>query len=138
MVTVDINFWAVLVAAIINMVVGSLWYSPAMFGGLWMKAVGFGEKDIKDAQKNMWSAYLITFVGALVTSYVLAHFVDFTGATTFLTGAQTGFWAWVGFIATTTLGGVVFEKKSEPWYLITNGFHLVTLVINGGLLAVWV
>jgi len=32
MVEVSINYLAVLIAAIISMVIGSLWYSPLLFG----------------------------------------------------------------------------------------------------------
>ena len=40
---VDVNYLAVLVAAIINMVIGSIWYSPSMgFGKSWMKYSGAG------------------------------------------------------------------------------------------------
>ena len=37
---VDINIWAVIVAAIVNMVVGSFWYSKSLFGKEWAKLVG--------------------------------------------------------------------------------------------------
>ena len=35
--SVDINWWAVLAAAVINMVIGAIWYSPSGFGKPWMK-----------------------------------------------------------------------------------------------------
>jgi hypothetical protein len=34
---VDVNMWAVLLAALSSMVVGSLWYLPATFGNTWQK-----------------------------------------------------------------------------------------------------
>ena len=35
----DINFWAVLVCAIVSMIVGSIWYGP-LFGKLFMREMG--------------------------------------------------------------------------------------------------
>ncbi|GAA1323840.1 hypothetical protein GCM10020360_25930 [Nonlabens tegetincola] len=33
----EINYWAVLVATASTMVVGSVWYTPKVFGNLWMR-----------------------------------------------------------------------------------------------------
>ena len=33
----EINDWAVLLAAISSMIVGSIWYMPATVGNAWMK-----------------------------------------------------------------------------------------------------
>src|SRR3989344_1849673 len=36
----DVNYVAVLVASIVSMIVGFIWYSKRVFGGKWMKNVG--------------------------------------------------------------------------------------------------
>ncbi len=46
---VDINYWAVLVAAVVSMVIGALWYSPVLFGKLWMKYSGLSDKKLAEA-----------------------------------------------------------------------------------------
>ncbi len=43
---VDINYGAVLVAAIIEIVLGFLWYGP-FFGKMWMKSIGVTEGKTK-------------------------------------------------------------------------------------------
>ncbi len=40
-----VNYLAVLVAAIVGMVVGFIWYSPKVFGKMWMKLSGVNPKD---------------------------------------------------------------------------------------------
>ncbi len=89
------------------------------------------------AGENVGRAYLLAFVGALVASYVLAMFVDFTRATTIGTGALTGFWVWLDFVATIGLTGVAFG--AQPWglYALNMGNHLVTLAVMGAILAIW-
>ncbi|MBI3341789.1 DUF1761 domain-containing protein, partial [Candidatus Curtissbacteria bacterium] len=79
----------------------------------------------------------IAALGALVMSYVLAHFVQLGTNATAVDGAMVGFWIWLGFIATTTLSSVLWERKSWNLYLLNNGYYLVLLLINGALLTVW-
>ena len=135
---VNVNYVAVLVAAIVQMVVGALWYSPLLFGKMWMKLSGLTQKQLEEAKKKgMGKSYTLMFLGTLVMSYVLAHFVTYTGATTFVLGMQTGFWIWLGFLATTTMGMVLWDNKPWSLYVLNNGYHLVVLLLMGGILAVW-
>lgn len=88
--------------------------------------------------ESMWQKYLLQAVGSLLMAYVLAYFVNYTGATTALAGAMAGFWVWLGFIATVQLGTVLWEGKSWSLYLLNVAYYLVSLVVMGIILAVWV
>jgi hypothetical protein len=133
----QINYPAIVAAAVINMVIGTLWFGP-LFGKAWMKMVGFTKEDMQKAKgAGMAKTYIAALAGALVMAYVLAHFVQVGGPATASTGAMIGFWAWLGFVATTVLGPVLWEKKSVNWYLLTVSYYLVILVVNGALLAAW-
>lgn len=134
---VDINYLAVLVAAVASFVIGMIWYSPALFGKAWMKAGGMTEKSMKAHKKNMGMKVFVSIVASLIMASVLAHFIKYLTATTFAEGMQTGFWLWLGFIATISLGSVLWENKSVKFYLINAGFRLVELLVMGGILAVW-
>lgn len=128
-----INWLAVLVTAVAYMAVGALWYGP-LFQKPWMRLTDTNEQD---AKAGAGKAYAMMFVVAFITSYILAHFVDYTQATSFIDGAITGFWLCLGFQATIMLNGVIFEKKPFQLYLINVGYNLVMLLIGGGILAVW-
>jgi len=133
-----INYLAVLAAAVAVNVLGMFWYSPAGFANAWVKAVGFSKKQIKDGKnKGMAKPMAINFVVSLVEAFVLANFVMLTGAATALQGAVTGVWLWLGFIATTTLGIVLWEGKPAKLWVINNGFHLAALALMGAILAAW-
>ena len=136
---VPINYLAVLVAAIANMVVGALWYGP-LFGKAWMQEMKITEKDMKKAkEKGMASLMIINFIGTLITAYVLAHFVGYLSLSTFMDGLQLAFWVWLGFFAAATLlGGVLWEGK--PWKLfgLNVAYYLVVLSVMASILAVWV
>lgn len=133
----NINILAVIITALLPMVLGSLWYSPLLFGKTWMAMMGITKKNINKKSNSMTNSYVIALIGALVTSYVLAHFVDYLGANTFGLGMQTGFWVWLGFVATSMLGTVIWEGKPWKLYLINAGYYFISLPLMGGILAVW-
>lgn len=133
----NINLWAVFISSVISMIIGFLWYGP-LFGKAWIKLMKIASKQIQDAKKKgMGKSYFIAFIGSLVMSYVLAHFVDYTQSTTFGQGMQTGFWIWIGFVATRSLGMMLWENKPFKLYLLTIFYDLVNLIIMGGILAIW-
>ena len=88
-------------------------------------------------KERMWPKYLLQAVASLLMAYVLLLFVNYTGATTALEGAQAGFWAWLGFIAPTQLAMVLWEGKSWSLYFLNVAYYLVSLVVMGIILAVW-
>ena len=135
----NVNFIAVLVAAIVMMVLGFVWYSQFAFGKMWMGEAGTNAKSMADKKKmkqNM--TFGIMFIATLVMAYVLAHIVSYTQAKTVLEGAQAGFWVWLGFVAPTMLSAVLFSGKSVKLYIIDTAHVLVGLLVMGAILAVWV
>lgn len=131
--SVDVNILAVIVAAVISMITGSLWYSKSLFGKEWAKLVGRKLEEMSGGG----AGYAVAAIGALIQAYILAHFVQYTGATTFWDGLVTGFWLWLGFVAVVTAVHLVFENRSWALWKINAGYFLVVLLINGGLLAAW-
>ncbi len=131
---VHINWLAILAAAVINMVVGAAWYSPALFGKQWSKLIG---RKLEDMRKQAGPGYAVSTIGALIESYVLAHFVVYANSITAVDGALTGFWIWLAFVGVTMAVGTVFAGRSWHLWKIDAGYFLVVLVLQGALLAVW-
>jgi succinyl-CoA synthetase beta subunit len=96
-----------------------------------MKTVGKKKEDMQGAGKAMAT---MAFV-ALLTAYILAHFVDYVRAHTASEGAQLGFWVWLGFVATSTLTIYIFEDRPKLLYAIFVGYQLVSLIAMGIILA---
>ena len=130
---VVINWWAVIVAAAVNMVVGAIWYSPAMFAKDWSKLVGRKMEEMGDGAKG----YVITAIGALIQGLILSYIVGWSGATTAAKGAWLGLLIWVGFVAITQGVNTVFAGTRKKLWAINTGYFLVVLVINAAILAVW-
>lgn len=131
---VTINYVAVLVAALSNMVVGFVWYAPPVFGDLWMKAIGKSKADLKKAQAV---ATGVMAVGALLFSYILAHFVGYVSANTWAEAAQLALWVWLGFVVPVTAGSTFFGGQSRTAWLIGIGYQLVALFVAATILALW-
>jgi hypothetical protein len=131
---IDVNYVAVVLAAIVQMAVGFVWYAKPVLGRQWMGYVGKMEDQIKQGAKPMLFVWM--FVASLITAYVLAHFVAYTDSTTAAEGMQAGFWLWLGFVATSFASTALFEGRPRGLYMINVGFHLVSLVLMGAVLAV--
>lgn len=134
---VSLSYLAILVSAFGSIVLGGLWYSPLLFGKAWVHLMGWSHEQMEHHKKDATRGYLLTIITSLLTAYILAHFVDYTQANTAALGAQTGFWVWLGFVATTMLGSFLWEGKKFSLYLINVAFQLVALVGMGILLAIW-
>ncbi len=140
-VTIPINYLAVFAAAVVSMIVGSLWYGP-LFGKPWMKEMGFKSTKMSDAMKQgMAKSYGLMFVGSLLMAYVLANELVFSGnfmqTSGLSVGLTGGFFNWLGFVAPVSLGTVLWDGKSWKLWFMNSGYYLVSLLLMGSLLSVW-
>ncbi len=129
---VQINWVAVLLAAVASMVVGAVWYAKPVFGTMWGKLVKLDDKKMGEgAVKGM----AIAFIAAVITAYVLAHvaFISeyFFGVSFFQSAVQTAFWLWLGISATTIVTHNAFEQRPRMLTLLAVGFQLVSLLVMG-------
>jgi hypothetical protein len=109
---VHVNYLAVLVAALANYIIATVWYA-VHFSGPWKKLTGISE--MKPKTLNI----VLVFIGSLLMSFVLLHSIVFGNTFTNMSGAagglMGGFFSWLGFIAPITLTNVLYEKR--PWKL---------------------
>jgi hypothetical protein len=135
----NINLIPVIIAGVVNMVIGALWYSPLVMGKLWMRSMGKTEEELKQGMSSasMGLTYVVNTIAALLFAYVLAHIVKFANLTTFQQGAMAGFWVWLGFVITTVIPGYMFESRPKMLYFIFIIYQLIAIVLMGGILAMW-
>jgi hypothetical protein len=131
----NFNHWAILVSAVIQWVLGAVWYSPALFAKPWMAALGITPDPSK--KKSMIVGMIMSFIGSLVLSFVLLHVILWSGAGTWGAGALVGFIMWLGFIASPTAAQNIYEGRAFKLFAINTGYWLVGMLIAGALLAVW-
>ena len=135
-----LNFLAVLVAAILTMLVGFLWYSPVLFAKPWMKEMGYDPNDkarTAEMKKSAGPAYAGSLLASLLSAFVLALFLHWMRAEGARTGATTGFHVWLGFVATVQFTGALFTRQSKKLFAINTGYQLLCYLVMGAILGAW-
>jgi hypothetical protein len=110
--------------------IGTLWYSPMMFGPQWMKLMGMKKKDMKPSG-DMVPMMLGTLLAEMLMGYVLWSMMMMLGVAGPAMGAQLAFLLWLGFVVTTSLVNAIYAKTPMKLFLINVGYHLASLVVMG-------
>ena len=131
------NWIAVIVAALVSIILGFLWYGP-LFGKKWMSLSGITPKQIETAKrKGVTGSYIIMIISTLVAVCVLGILINATNSSGVSDGATLGFLVWLGFVATFSLGSILWEGKSWGLWILNNGYQLINYLIIGMILAAW-
>jgi hypothetical protein len=158
----EINVYALLVAALSTLVVGFVWYNPKVFGTIWMRESGMTEEKMKGA--NMLLIFGLSFFYAFLMSFVLqfltihqtgavgmiggdttkalpsyaAFMADYgTAYRTFKHGALHGFMTGLFLILPIIGTNALYERRSFKYTLVTSGFWIVCFMIMGGIICAW-
>jgi hypothetical protein len=135
---IPINYVAVLLAAVAQVIIGSLWHGP-LFGKYWSEITGIHPTEAE--KKQMWKPAAIGFFSSLLIAYCLAHTVEFgtTYTQTFgvAGGLMAGFWTWLGVVAPVTLNLVLWERFSMKRWYFANAYHLTCFLVMAVILATW-
>ncbi|NQV36788.1 MAG: DUF1761 domain-containing protein [Candidatus Marinimicrobia bacterium] len=138
-----INYWAVLLSAVVFFAIGSLWYGP-LFGNAWTKSIGWTKESLEadGFQPNMVKSFGIMFLGSLLMAFITAHMVDFMlqvypEMSGLMVGLNAGFWLWLGYIFSYLLSAPAFENKPWSYVFINGGYWLVGILATGAIVGVW-
>ncbi|MGZ5243582.1 MAG: DUF1761 domain-containing protein [Bacteroidia bacterium] len=131
----NINYLAVLVAAIVYFALGALWYSPVLFGKMWMEARNITAENAN--RDGMAKIFIITFILNLVCVFLAATFVSALGANGISDGINLGLRFALGFAVTTMGINYMYDNKSSKLFWIDAGYHIVGIVAATIILSVW-
>lgn len=127
----DISLGRVAVAAVVNIIVGALWYGP-VFGRQWRGMMNLTDEKMKSMPLTAGRAMVGGLVTALVLAYVLAN-EAIAWAPTILSTSQVSFalslafWVWLGYFVTNTFGGYLWEGRSLKLTLFNCAQQFVSL-----------
>ncbi|MDN5274693.1 MAG: hypothetical protein JWP06_594 [Candidatus Saccharibacteria bacterium] len=130
-----INFWAVVVAWIINIAVGAFWYSPAGFAKPWQKHTGIDL--LKIPQKKATKIIISVAISAIFQALTLAVIIHSLNVTTATNGFLVGFILWLGLTAATTVGVTLYSNRSWKFLWLNSSYFLVVMAVNSVILAIW-
>ena len=125
-----INYYAVVVSALLAFAVGGLWYSPFLFGKMWLEEMQLKAEDIR--QKP--SVFIVSLVFSLIAVFIIA---DLLGPKPELIHAIT-ISGLIGAVVFLALGITYqFSNRSLRHLLIDGGYHLVIFTLFGLILGSW-
>ena len=130
-----LNIFAILVAWIINVIVGSFWYSPVGFGKPWSKLSGVNLMKLPKDEAN--NAILFVAFSSLLQAFALAILLNSLHVQTIGEGVIASLFVWFGFTAITTIGNTLYQRQSLKFWFLNASYFLVVMLINGMILAVW-
>lgn len=122
----DVNWIAVLVAAVSAFILGGLWYGP-LFGKKWMAHTGMTEERAKSM--NMARTFGLSFILSFVAAFVFAMFLGPNPGVEFATGA--GFAAGLCWVGASFGINDLFEDRPFGLWLINAGYHTLQFTIYG-------
>jgi uncharacterized protein DUF1761 len=129
----SVNWWAVLVAAIVGYAIGGAWYARPVLGKAWMAALGKTSDQLGSPAKTMAVQFLLTLVIAAVLALVVVRF----GAIKWIEGAALGFVLAAGLVATSALSDWMFCGFRMRLLAIQVGYKLVSITAMGAILGAW-
>ena len=129
----EVNWLAVIAAAVSAFVVGGIWYSPAMFLKAWQRGAGLSDEQLRSG--NVAAIFGGSLVLSIIAAAVFAMFLGPAPAPGFATGA--GFAAGLCWVAASFGINYLNERRSLSLFLINGGYHTVQFTVYGLILGLW-
>ena len=126
--SIEIDWVAIVVAACVNMVIGSFWYSKWLFGPTWMKLKKI--KKIPLSGPKFAVEWGNSFCIAFFLSFFQAHFQT----TSVLDSIFLGLLFWFGFVLTTQIQGAMWNRFTTKQLLIDSEFKLFSFLSMSGVI----
>ena len=134
--SIEVNYWAVALATISTMIVGSIWYTPNVFGNYWMRVA---KVDMED--RSAVGPILTTLIVSFISAWVLAIATQVAwlafGGSYLLLALLTGVLLWAGFTAARFITHDAFEGRPAGLTIVNIGHELVTVVVMALIIGVW-
>lgn len=129
--SMDINWLAVLAAAVSAFLLGGIWYGP-LFKNAWCREAGV---DLNAAHGHPARVFGSAFVLALVAAIAFAVLLG--PDPSLHLGLHHGALVGGAFVATSFGINYVFAQRSLKLWLIDGGYHLLQFLLYGLILGLW-
>jgi len=134
----DLNWPAVIVAALAYFAIGAVWYAPPVLGRVWMAAGGMAMPEA--GTRPSAAIYLTPLVGSVLSAVALAMLAKATGTDSLEEGIALGLVVAIGFAVAISFVTAQFEsEKPKPmtWGAVNAGYHVVGNLVAAIIVATW-
>lgn len=130
----DVNWLAVLAAAVAHQALGGLWYG-VLFRDTWLRVMGKTAEEIRTEGGGGEMAYgvVASFVSALAMALILTLVDDPSAGDGIAVGAVAG----LGLVAASTFMNGVYEQKPPVLSALFGGYYTLGLIAAGAILGAW-
>jgi hypothetical protein len=123
----EVDWLAVILAALAYFVIGAVWYAPPVMGKTWMAAGGI--PDMRGSGEGPGPAiYAVPLVGSLLSAIALGMIALATATDSVGEGLVLGLVVGIGFAVSIALVTATFESsKPRPftWGAVNAGYHVL-------------
>lgn len=130
----DLNWLAVVMAALAYFVLGALWYTDALMGRQYRAALGI---DADSQGTPEVGPLVVNFVGWLVAALALGLIAVAIGADGFVDGLVLGLVVGVGAVLTQVLVTSGYEGRGNALLKVNAPYVLIGYAVMGVILATW-
>lgn len=133
----SINYLAIIVSGIAMFALGSLWYTPILFGKVWQKEVMLSDEKIKGS--NMAVTMIFSFLLMLLMVFGLAILIQGHegNEVDWFSGLYHGLVVGVLFIGSSIGINYLYQLKTFKLWLIDASYQIICLGIAGVILGAW-
>lgn len=134
----NVNFWAVLLATLSTMVVGTVWYTPKVFGNTWIRLAKIDTSKQGSALIPILITLVVSFLSAWMLAVVIGLAYDANSGSNYLaTALLVSVLVWIGFVAARFITHDAFEGRPGSLTILNIAHELVTFVGMGLIIGVW-
>lgn len=126
----QVNIYAVTLAAFSSFMLGGLWYSPLMFGKLWMN-----ENKIVEGKGSPLRIFGISFVMSVISAWAFAVWIG--PAPELAHSINQGVVVGLLFVCTSMGINYQFSQRGFLLWAIDGGYHVAQFGLFGLVLGVW-
>lgn len=120
---------SLIVATIVAIIIGSLWYSKFLFGNIWSKISGITMGvDSSGNPDKMVKQYIVQMIFTIFTVITLSHLLAILGITNVAGALELALWIWFGLQTPLLINPVLWERKQFAGFVLSSMFYLVTTI----------
>jgi hypothetical protein len=128
-----INLLVVFGATVAALLLGGLWYSPALLGKPWRAAIDGGSRDAEIS--NPAGTFVAGFILQLIAASMLAALLGPSASG--IEGIQLGTLIGISFVMTSLAITNLFERRPIVLIMINSSFHIVSFGLMGFIIGQW-
>ncbi len=128
------TYLAIFLGGLVPMIVGYVWYNPKVFGGAWMKSLGFTEETLR--QGNMGLTMGLATLCSIFLAWRMNEYASHTqpGWSQLVHGFFHGAWSMGLPAAVVLVSNGLFQRSSVNNIIINALYWIVALGLMGSFL----